>query len=683
MTTYTFTGAVAYDRLGSSWRTAAGLRSVSVTDPATGLLPANLIQGGVAVTWLTADANSRYSFTCDVPGVVVDFGAGAEALYANEVPGLAIAAGAPNVTRWSGPGTTYALGQQVVSPNSDVVKANVAHTSAAAYATDVAKWDLSTTYVAGVMPEKYGAVGDGVTDDTTALASALAAGTVVLLDPAKTYLTTQVSIPAGKTLRSMNGGRATIKAAAGIACPVVLVEGSGSTLEGVRVDGNRANQTTNVMAVNVNSAAGTVSNVTVRDNEITNAKWDSIRVSGTVNDSLIEDNYIHDCDNHGITVQAVAANRLTIRGNRIRQVALVANGCSGIQVYSATPIYTNLTVHGNNISDLGATGIPIELTGAQKFAITDNIITGVGTRGISMGGLFDGVVSGNSIHGQSTYGVELNTLTRVNIVGNTIVNCCAGMSGQAGSDLLITGNFIAYTTAAGSNPYGVFLQAAISKRVTIQGNYFLDLATCAVKINNASEDVTVQDNVIVYTSTASLLAGALIAISIYGWQRGRVEGNTIHTALAGTGGVGVGLIYVNGTGSLDVRIRRNVLRSTTGANLAIGGITTGAYAAVGLRVEDNEIMQLGDGVRTLNLTNDDVFVSGNQSLTCTTPENLKAAHIRRTKIVYEATAAPTAGTWRVGDIVWNSTPAASGIPGWMCVTAGTPGTWKAMAALAA
>lgn len=98
MTTYTFTGAVAYDRLGSSWRTAAGLRSVSVTDPGTGLLPTNLVQGGVAVSWLTADVNSRYSFTCDVPGVVVDFGAGAEALYANEVPGLAIAAGGATTT---------------------------------------------------------------------------------------------------------------------------------------------------------------------------------------------------------------------------------------------------------------------------------------------------------------------------------------------------------------------------------------------------------------------------------------------------------------------------------------------------------------------------------------------------------------------------------------------------------
>jgi len=47
------------------------------------------------------------------------------------------------------------------------------------------------------------------------------------------------------------------------------------------------------------------------------------------------------------------------------------------------------------------------------------------------------------------------------------------------------------------------------------------------------------------------------------------------------------------------------------------------------------------------------------------------------------TAAPTTGTWTRGSIVWNTTPSAGGTPGWMCVTAGTPGTWKAMANLAA
>lgn len=48
-----------------------------------------------------------------------------------------------------------------------------------------------------------------------------------------------------------------------------------------------------------------------------------------------------------------------------------------------------------------------------------------------------------------------------------------------------------------------------------------------------------------------------------------------------------------------------------------------------------------------------------------------------------AAAAPVASTWIRGDIVWNTLPSAGGTPGWMCVTGGTPGTWKAMANLAA
>lgn len=46
-------------------------------------------------------------------------------------------------------------------------------------------------------------------------------------------------------------------------------------------------------------------------------------------------------------------------------------------------------------------------------------------------------------------------------------------------------------------------------------------------------------------------------------------------------------------------------------------------------------------------------------------------------------AAPTIGTWSVGDMVVNRTPSAGAPSGWMCVTAGSPGTWKAMANLAA
>ena len=50
---------------------------------------------------------------------------------------------------------------------------------------------------------------------------------------------------------------------------------------------------------------------------------------------------------------------------------------------------------------------------------------------------------------------------------------------------------------------------------------------------------------------------------------------------------------------------------------------------------------------------------------------------------YQGTAIPTAGTYNVGDIVFNATPAAAttltrNTWGWVCTTAGTPGTWQVL-----
>lgn len=46
-------------------------------------------------------------------------------------------------------------------------------------------------------------------------------------------------------------------------------------------------------------------------------------------------------------------------------------------------------------------------------------------------------------------------------------------------------------------------------------------------------------------------------------------------------------------------------------------------------------------------------------------------------------AAPTTGSWALGTSVLTSAPAAGAAPGWTCVAAGAPGTWKAMSPLAA
>jgi hypothetical protein len=47
------------------------------------------------------------------------------------------------------------------------------------------------------------------------------------------------------------------------------------------------------------------------------------------------------------------------------------------------------------------------------------------------------------------------------------------------------------------------------------------------------------------------------------------------------------------------------------------------------------------------------------------------------------TAIPKTGTWKVGDKIYNSAPAASGYIGWVCVGAGTPGTWLGFGQIAA
>jgi len=46
-------------------------------------------------------------------------------------------------------------------------------------------------------------------------------------------------------------------------------------------------------------------------------------------------------------------------------------------------------------------------------------------------------------------------------------------------------------------------------------------------------------------------------------------------------------------------------------------------------------------------------------------------------------AAPTTGAWGRGEIVWNQNASAGGFAGWICVAAGTPGTWKQFGAIEA
>lgn len=81
----------------------------------------------------------------------------------------------------------------------------------------------------------------------------------------------------------------------------------------------------------------------------------------------------------------------------------------------------------------------------------------------------------------------------------------------------------------------------------------------------------------------------------------------------------------------------------------------------------------GTDVRTTQLT----LISNLTAL------NTMLTELMNTRTVTWGTAAPTTGTHANGDIRWNTSPAAGTNIGWVCTSAGTPGTWKAFGVIEA
>lgn len=64
-----------------------------------------------------------------------------------------------------------------------------------------------------------------------------------------------------------------------------------------------------------------------------------------------------------------------------------------------------------------------------------------------------------------------------------------------------------------------------------------------------------------------------------------------------------------------------------------------------------------------------------------TGKNRTPASFHFLKSAITAPSIPTNGTWEQGDVIFQEAPTAGGFVGWVCVSAGTPGTWKTFGAI--
>ncbi|MEI7782112.1 MAG: right-handed parallel beta-helix repeat-containing protein [Planctomycetota bacterium] len=398
---------------------------------------------------------------------------------------------------------------------------------------------LTTTNV-----RSFGAVGDGVTDDSAAIHAARDASGVggTVLFPPGTYLTTGLLATSASQVWNIMPG-ATIRQS-GAARALITVDAAGVTITGGgTVDGGRlmlGDRPNNVLAV----ILGTLDsdNLTVENIYVTEAPYYGIIGQGSHSRILRcrfyrnywAEIYLSSWVSMGTTVQNTYDNEII--GNYVdctaedpatfAHTAINIRGnytASGTQYYSYRGKILNNTViipPGCTNTDGNACGIVLGFN-AQGGLISGNIVVN-GVLGISIPRSTNGRVVGNTIVGGTLAAIELPNAPGAVVEGNVIdgqgtlgslsSGCGIWIDDTGTTDVSIVGNRI-----FGINNVGRSISAGYTSRVTVTGNSFE--SRYGITLNKMSE-VTISNNTFLGDNVA-------YAVGLINTSSAVVSGNAI------------------------------------------------------------------------------------------------------------------------------------------------------------
>jgi hypothetical protein len=393
----------------------------------------------------------------------------------------------------------------------------------------------------------FGAVGDGVADDTAAvqLAANAASGKCLYFPPGSYKLVNGIDVTGDNT--DIRGDSATI----------VYPQTTATYNHCIRLFGNSCK----ISGLRIKSPTGLV-----RDDTGFGISVGSV---GTHTDNVIIENCIIDgIASAGIWFSNVSNVKVSknIIINCLADGVHFADGCFDISA-------TDNVLRENGDDNIAIVNDTVGSPYVGRFTISNNNIEG-GTansgHGIALIGAVDGVVSGNVITSTVAAGVgtyawgDTYKTGQLLISGNKITNCGVGgttfggcgISLQQSNNVSIIGNHITNLAYSSTKTCGG-INAASSTRLVISSNTFDDNACDQVIVTGATEAI-VSGNTFGYGAREGVLMSGSVSIAV-------VKDN-VFTATAGTNDININL--PSGT----VKIENNSLSKAVALTSSVSSI---------------------------------------------------------------------------------------------------------------
>ena len=395
-----------------------------------------------------------------------------------------------------------------------------------------------------------------------------------------------------------------------------------------------------------------------------------IKFAGTVSGVLFRDLTIdgNQDQNSGADYMLIHHNSATLSKLSFDNIEVKNSPYHGVYFGSAVSrvVFNNCDFKTNGMLGGGNDhGSNIYILGTNKITFTNCLFEDAWEHGAYLGsGEYVDVINCNFIgNGIRNPGAALSgSGLSYRCSNGKILGCVMRGNANEGLSLLGTSGTLSNITVIGNLIYGN-LQTVTAKDREVMFSNVTDLIFSNNIIGNG--DNTVPNGV--------KITGTKDRITVSGNRiRGYVTGVQVQAgSVADANNMQISGNYIEGNGSLSYGI--GFFQTLTGDGLAITGNTVKA-ATIGISLANTVAIN-------------SVFVNGNTFIACANYDlyDLSTGTPRYgfSNNVSSGTAAPTSGTWKRGDIVWNTAPSAGATPGWVCTTGGTPGTWKAMASLAA